>query len=288
MISSTAYVEAAGGKVVRDNFFSAFLVLILLSLVALIFLLFHELVREGVGALSFNFITDRPRLAGREGGILPILVSTAMATGLALLFAIPISIGAALYLSEFTSATRGFGKSLRLALNVLAATPSIVFGLFGNAIFCVYFGLGYSILAGSLTLSCMVLPLLIPVFEEAFRAVPFELKQNSVALGFSRFRTARSVIIPTALPGIVAGAVLGFARAISETAALLFTSGYSLRMPDSVFDSGRVLSVHIYDLAMNVIGGETNAYASALILIITMMISGIIVTLFRKRLRRHL
>jgi len=156
---------------------------------------------------------------------------------------------------------------------VLSGVPSIVFGLFGNAFFCVALGLGFSIVSGGLTLACMVLPLVIRATEQGFRAVPDDIRRGAAALGFSRASTFTKLLLPAALPGLGVGLSLGISRALAETAALLFTSGYVDRMPASVFDSGRALSIHIYDLAMNVAGGEPRACATALVLI------GILVTL---------
>ena len=144
--------------------------------------------------------------------------------------------------------------------------PSIVFGLFGNAFFCVALGLGFSILSGGLTLACMILPLMIRATEEGLRAVPQELRLGAAALGLGPAAVFWRLLLPVALPGLAVGLVLGMGRALAETAALLFTSGYVDRMPTSLLDSGRALSIHVYDLAMNVAGGEPRAYATALIL----------------------
>jgi phosphate transport system permease protein len=170
-------------------------------------------------------------------------------------------------LAEYTSPRDAFGRLVRRSLDVLAGVPSIVFGLFGNAFFCIWLGMGFSILSGGLTLACMALPILIRATEEGFRAVPGEHRLGAAALGMTRTRTLFSLLLPAATPGLMVGLVLGFGRAIAETAALIYTSGYVDRMPESLFDSGRSLSMHIYDLSMNVSGGEPNAYASALILV---------------------
>jgi phosphate transport system permease protein len=155
---------------------------------------------------------------------------------------------------------------------VLAGVPSIVFGLFGNAFFCIYLGLGFSILSGGLTLACMVLPILIRTAEEGLHSAPHDYRLAAAALGMSRSATLVHLLLPAAAPALVAGLMLGIGRAGAETAALIFTSGYVDRMPDSLFDSGRALSVHIYDLSMNVAGGDASAYASALVLIILLLI----------------
>jgi phosphate transport system permease protein len=226
-----------------------------------------DLVRHGAGRLSFAFLVEAPRSAGRAGGIGPILASTAWILAVSLAAALPLGLGTAVFLAELSAAESRFVGWVRRSLDVLAGVPSIVFGLFGNALFCVALGLGFSILSGGLTLACMVLPILVRSTEEGFRAVPREVRLAAAALAMSRSRTLFQVLLPAAAPGLVVGVVLGFGRAIAETAALIFTSGYVDRMPTSVHDSGRALSIHIYDLAINVPGGEGNAHATALVLV---------------------
>jgi phosphate transport system permease protein len=231
-----------------------------------------DLFWHGVGQLSWNFFTTAPRNAGRGGGIAPILVSTGLIVGVCLVVAIPLGIGSAILLSEFSLPGSFVGRSLRLSLDALAGVPSIVFGLFGNAFFCKTLGLGFSILSGGLTLACMVLPILIRATQEGLRAVPDDYRRSAAALGLSRSAILWQVLLPMAMPGMVVGLLLGFGRAISETAALIFTSGYVDRMPESLMDSGRALSVHIFDLSMNISGGEGSAYGSALVLIILLVL----------------
>jgi len=166
---------------------------------------------------------------------------------------------------------------------VLAGVPSIIFGLFGNAFFCVYLKMGFSILSGGLTLACMVLPILIRSTEEGFRSVPAEYRFGATALGMSRTSTLVHLLLPAAMPGLVVGLVLGVGRAIAETAALIFTSGYVDRMPGSLMDSGRSLSIHIFDLSMNVAGGDSNAYASALVLIGIFILINAVASLIAER-----
>ena len=227
---------------------------------------------HGVGPISWGFLTEAPRNAGRAGGIGPILVSTALILAVCLGSSLPIGLGTAVFLAEFTPAHGVFGRLVRRSLDVLAGVPSIVFGLFGNALFSKVLGLGFSILSGGLTLACMVLPILIRSIEEGFRAVPDEYRLGAAALGLSRTATLRHLLLPAAVPGLVVGLVLGLGRAIAETAALIFTSGYVDRMPQSLLDSGRSLSIHIFDLSMNVSGGDANAYATALVLVTLLLV----------------
>jgi len=188
-----------------------------------------------------------------------------------LLASVPLGVAAAIYLSEYAP-NNWFTRTINLAIINLAGVPSIVFGLFGNAFFCIYLGLGFSILSGGLTLACMVLPILIRTAEEGLQAAPNDYRLAAAALGMSRSAALVHLLLPAAMPALVAGLLLGIGRAGAETAALIFTSGYVDRMPDSLFDSGRALSVHIYDLSMNVAGGDANAYTSALVLIILLLI----------------
>jgi len=231
-----------------------------------------DLVRHGWSGLTWEFLTTHPQKSGRRGGIFPILVSTLLILGVCMAVSLPLGLGSAMFLSEYTSADGFFGRFVRRSLDVLAGVPSIVFGLFGNAVFCNLFGMGFSILAGGLTLACMVLPILIRATEEGFRSVPNEYRLGAAALGMSRATTLFTVLLPVAAPGLVVGMVLGFGRAIAETAALLFTSGYVDRMPESLLDSGRKLSIHIFELSMNIPGGNANAYSSALVLVTLLLI----------------
>lgn len=226
-----------------------------------------DIVRRGFGTLSWEFLATMPRDAGRAGGIGPILVSTALILLVCMAAAVPVALGTAVLLAEFSAGGHGFGRVVRRSLDVLAGVPSIVFGLFGNVFFCQILGLGFSILAGGLTLACMVLPILIRTTEEGLRAVPDEYRRAAAALGLSRTSSIVHVLLPLAMPGVFAGLVLGVARAAAETAALVFTSGYVDRLPGSLMDSGRALTVHVYDLAMNVPGGDARASASALVLV---------------------
>lgn len=229
--------------------------------------IFGDVLLRGYGALSWDFLVAAPARAGRAGGIAPILVSTFLIVGVAIAVAAPLGLACALWLSEFARLSPRAGRTARASLDMLAGMPSIVFGLFGNALFCVLLGMGFSILSGGLTLACMALPLLIRATELGLRAVPDDYRHAAAALGVSRWTVSRRVLLPAAVPGLIAGLVLGIGRALAETAALIFTSGYVTRMPSSLMDSGRALSIHIYDLAMNVPGGERNAYASALVLV---------------------
>jgi len=231
--------------------------------------LLGDVVIHGIGKLDAAFLLDAPQNAGRDGGIAPILVSTLLILVVALAVAVPLGLATAVYLSEYAAAQ--LAKPLRVCLNMLAGVPSIVFGLFGNALFCVALGMGFSIWSGGLTLACMMLPLFIVTTESGLSAVSSEWRRGAAALGLSRAAALWHILLPAAAPVITAGLMLSIGRALAETAALIFTSGYVDRMPESLSDSGRALSVHIYDLSMNVSGGDAAAYGSALVLIVLIL-----------------
>lgn len=230
-----------------------------------------DLIWKGGSRISWDFLFTLPRNAGREGGILPVLAATGMILLVCMAVSLPLGVGTAVLLAEFAG-DGAFGRVVRRSLDVLAGVPSIVFGLFGNALFCKALGLGFSILSGGLTLACMVLPILIRATEEGLRSAPREVRLGAAALGISRASTLLRLLLPAAVPGLMVGFILGVGRAIAETAALLFTSGYVDRMPGSLLDSGRALTVHIYDLSMNVPGGDHSAYGSALVLVVLLLL----------------
>lgn len=243
------------------------------AVISCVFLwILFDLVRGGVAHLSWGFLTDSPRDAGRAGGIGPILVSTLLIVSVALASALPLAWSTAILLAEFVPTASWPGRVIRFSLQVLASVPSIVFGLFGNAFFSVYLGMGFSILSGGLTLACMLLPILVSTAEAGLRSVPAHYRLSGAALALSRMAVLFQLLLPAALPAWVAGLLLGIGRAAAETAALLFTSGYVDRMPESLLDSGRALALHIFDLSMNVPGGDAPAYASALVLFILLLL----------------
>ncbi|MCW7540992.1 phosphate ABC transporter permease PstA [Aquabacterium sp. A7-Y] len=243
--------------------------------VLVFFILLIPLVVKAWPHLSWSFLVEAPTRSGRSGGVLPVLVSTLLLLGVAMAVATPTGLAAAILLSEVTQKRNLLARCVGISLDVLAGVPSIVYGLFGNAFFCIYLGLGFSILSGGLTLACMVLPIFVRTVEAGLVAVQDDWKLGAAALGMSKWSTLVHILLPAAAPAIAVGLVLGTGRALAETAALVYTSGYVDRMPSSLLDSGRSLSVHIYDLSMNIPGAEHNAYAAALVLIsLLLLING--------------
>lgn len=246
----------------------------LMAILVLFILLWlvQGLLEQGLAKLSLEFLLSEPQNAGRDGGILSILVATLLILAVTLLTALPLGLASAVWLAEFTAINNFWAGKVRLALDVMAGVPSIVFGLFGYAFFSLFLGMGYSIVSGGLTLACMILPVFIRTCEIGLRDVNNSWRQGAAALGMPKIKAVFYILLPAALPAISAGLILGIGRATAETAALLFTSGYVDRMPESLMDSGRALSVHIYDLSMNVTGGDAAAQASALTLLMIIIV----------------
>lgn len=230
-----------------------------------------DLVLQGWRELDWAFVTEAPREAGRAGGIGPLLVSTGAILAVCLAAAVPLGLATAVALNEYLPAHGRAARWLGRSLDVLNAVPSIVFGLFGYAVFAQWLGLGFSILSGGLTLACMVLPLFVRIVQQSLAGVTRQHRPAAEALAVSQTGWILRLLVPGALPGITAGLILGIGRALAETAALVFTAGYVMRLPGSVFDSGRALSVHIYDLSMNVAGGNAHAAATALVLFMLLL-----------------
>ncbi len=226
--------------------FSLFGAAMAVGLFALGIILYYILSR-GSGALSWEFLTTFPRKGMTAGGIYPALVGSFYLTVGALVLALPLALGAAVFLVEY--AREGpWVRAIRIGVNTLAGVPSIVFGLLGLSLFVKALGIGVSVLAGALTLGLLILPLLIRTAEEALRSVPRSFREGGLAVGATRWRTIRSIVLPAALPGILTGIVLGLSRAIGETAPIMFTAAafFTPRLPTSPLDEVMALPYHIF------------------------------------------
>jgi phosphate transport system permease protein len=239
-----------------------------LTLMILVFIIVFIL-EKGLPVISLKFLTSNPEDMGRAGGIFPTLIGTIILPVLAIVIATPLGIFTSVYLSEYTKENKAT-KVIRFGTDCLAGIPSIIFGLFGYIFFVITLGLGWSILSGGLTLAVMILPTIIRTSEEAIKAVPKSYREVSFSLGATSWQTVKKVILPNALPGIVTGIMLSIGRSIGETAAVIFTAGSSLRIPDSLFDSTRTMAVHFYILAREGISAG-NAYGTAATLIIAVL-----------------
>ena len=241
------------------------------TLASLLIIVIHVF-KGGVPHLSLKYLLGKPRNMGREGGIFPTIMGTLWLLTASLLLAVPIGLGAAIYLNEYTQ--KGLlVKIIRYFTENLAGVPSIVFGLFGFSFFVIYLKLRWSILSGALTLALMVLPTIIRATEEALAAVPDFYREGSLALGATKWQTITKVIIPCCKPGILTGLILGIGRAIGESAAIMLTVGGSLRVPTSLFDSTRTMAVHLYTLASEGLSQEKTYATGALLIFIVLVIN---------------
>ena len=242
---------------------------------------------QGAPAISWEFLTAVPRSGMREGGILPAIIGTFYLTIGTAIFSVPLGIAAAVYLSEYAADNR-WTRLIRLAIINLAGIPSVVYGLFGLGLFVLFLNFGTSILAASLTLSIMTLPVIISTAEEALRAVPQAFRTVSVSLGATRWQTIRRIVVPQALPGILTGIILGLERAAGETAPILFTGAafFLPRLPGSVFDATMALPYHLFVISTQVPEMPIKIqYGTALVLLVFVLGMNIIATVIRSRAR---
>jgi phosphate transport system permease protein len=266
---------------------------ILLGAIALIvvipiLIVVATIVAKGLGAMSWEFLSSMPRGGMKEGGILPAIVGTVLLTLGCAAAAVPVGVGGAIYLSEYARDTR-LTRAIRLAIVNLAGIPSIVYGLFGLGMFVLFFRFGASILAGSLTLAIMTLPVIISTGEEALRSVPVEFRTVSASLGGTRWQGIQNIVLPQALPGIITGVILGLLRAAGETAPILFTVAafYLPRLPSSPFDQTMALPYHLYVISTQVPGMPSKVqYGTALVLLAFVLSLNVVATLIRRHFRR--
>jgi phosphate transport system permease protein len=223
---------------------------------------------RGLPHVTWRFLSLPPADSGRGGGVFPIITGTLQVTLLGIACALPLGVGTAIYLVEYTREGR-LTRAIRFGSECLAGVPSIIFGLFGFVLFVLTLGFGWSVLSGGLTLGLMTLPIIIRTSEEALKAVPAAYREVALTLGARKWQAIARVVLPAALPGILTGLILALGRAVGETAAVIFTAGSNLphRALSSLFDGTRTLSVHFYQLAREGISAD-NAYASAAILVL--------------------
>ncbi len=246
------------------------------------------IIQKGLPAINWQFLTDIPRHGMRDGGIFPAIVGTLYLVTGAILFALPIGLLAAIYLSEY-SKDNILNRLIRLAIVNLAGVPSVVYGLFGLALFVVFFKFGASILSGSLTLGIMILPIIITTSREALESVPQSFREVSLSLGASKWQTIRHIVLPNAIPGILTGTILGLGRAAGETAPILFTVAafYLPQLPDSIFDQAMALPYHLYVISTQVPNvDEKVRYGTALVLLAIVLFMNLIAIIIRYRYRK--
>jgi phosphate transport system permease protein len=244
---------------------------------------------KGIGAINWEFLTAPPRNGMRDGGIMPALLGTVFLTFGTAIAAIPLAIGAAIYLAEYAGENR-LTRWVRLAIVNLAGIPSIVYGLFGLGAFVLFLGFGTSIIAGSLTLGIMTLPVMISAAEEAILSVPQQFRMVSLSLGATRWQTIRHQVLPHALPGIITGIILGLGRAAGETAPILFTVAafYLPELPKSIFDQTMALPYHLFVISTQVPNMPLSVqYGTALVLLFLVLSLTLVATIFRTTMRRR-
>jgi len=244
---------------------------------------------KGISVISWEFLTEVPRRGMTEGGIAPVIVGTLYLTMGAILFSLPLGLACAIYLCEYSPKSYVV-NIIRMSINNLAGVPSVVFGLFGLAVFVKFLGFGVSILSGSLTLGIMVLPQIISASQEALIAVPQSYREASLALGAKHWQTIKKIVLPSALPGILTGVILSIGRAAGETAPILFTAAtfYTRGYPDSIFSEAMALPYHIYALMTEGTHPEKQtaiAYGCALILMLLVLLMSALAIFLRQRQR---
>jgi phosphate transport system permease protein len=252
-----------------------------------IVVVFGYIIVKGAPAFSWQFLTAMPRDGMRAGGILPAIVGTFYLTLGTAAFSVPLGVAAAIYLSEYARENL-LTRLIRIAIINLAGIPSVVYGLFGLGLFVLFLKFGTSILAASLTLSIMTLPVIISAAEEALRAVPQSFRTVSISLGGTRWQTIRKIVLPQALPGIITGVILGLERAAGETAPILFTGAafFLPRLPSSPLDATMALPYHLFVISTQVPGMPIQIqYGTALVLIVFVLGMNIVATLIRSRAR---
>jgi phosphate transport system permease protein len=251
----------------------------------------YSMIANGASALSWDFLVQFPRKMMTEGGIYPALVGSFYLTVGAVLLSLPFAVASAIWLSEYS---RGglWVRIIRVGVNSLAGVPSIVFGLLGLAFFVKVLGLGVSLVAGALTLALLILPILIRAGEEALQGVPMSFREGALALGATKWHAVRTVVLPSAIPGILTGVILGVSRAIGETAPIMFTAAafYMSRLPETLSDKVMALPYHIFVMATespNYFKTRNLQFGAALVLLGMVLLMNLGAVTWRARVRRR-
>lgn len=275
--------ESIGFFILR---FSAFLVILILGIIL------FDIISKGITVINWEFISKAPKNGMTEGGIFPAIIGTFYVTMITAFLSTPVGIFAAIYLNEY--ARKGLlTRFIRMSIRNLSGVPSIVFGLFGVALFVQGMNLGTSVLSAGLTLGLMTLPVTITASEEALKTVPDSYRQGSLALGASKWQSIRTNVLPVAVPGMMTGSILGLARAAGETAPILFTGAafYLPFLPGTLSDQFMALPYHLYILATQhhaITEVRPIAYGTALVLIVLVLIMNLSAIVIRARFRKKL
>ncbi|MBS1112393.1 MAG: phosphate transport system permease protein PstA [Nitrospirae bacterium] len=274
----------------KESFFLSLIRMLGSAGAIILFIILSFVLYNGVHILSWDFISKPPIEAMTKGGIFPVIVGTVLLTFICMIVVIPIGVTTAIFLSEYSKPGLLL-KTVMMSMYTLAGVPSVVFGLFGLAVFVVAFNFGMSLFAGSLTLAIMVLPYIISTSEEALKAVPYSFKEASLACGATKWQTIRKVILPTAMPGILTGAILGTAKVSGETAPIMFTAAafFTPGVPKSLFEPIMALPYHIYVLATagtHIEETRPVQYGTALTLIVLVLGMNLLGIILRSRQRK--
>lgn len=265
---------------------ATFIVLIILGIIL------YDIFSQGLGVISWEFLTQPPRRGMTEGGIWPAIAGTIYVSLITIIFSVPLGMFAAIYLSEYARKGR-LNRVIRIAIRNLSGVPSIVYGLFGVVIFVEMLNLGTSLISASLTLAILTLPWTITASEEALKAVPQAYREGSLALGATRWEAIRTNVLPYAIPGMLTGTILGLARAAGETAPILFTGAafFLPHLPHSLFDQFMALPYHLYVLATQhpaIDQVRPIAYGTALVLIVLVLAMNGLAVMIRYRFRKRM
>lgn len=268
----------------------AFSILFLCTVIVVLPVLFilAVAIKNGLSAVNWEFLTAMPKNNMRAGGIYPAIMGTIYLVSLSTLFSLPIGLFAAIYLNEYAKENI-LTRLIRLAIVNLAGVSSVVYGLFGLAMFVTFLKFGVSILSGALTLAIMNLPVIITASVEALASVPYSFREVSFSLGASRWQTIRHSVLPFAIPGILTGAILSLARAAGETAPILFTVAafYLPNLPHSIFDQAMALPYHLYIISTQIPGiPQQMRYGTALVLVGIVFSMNIFAVIIRSRFRK--
>jgi phosphate transport system permease protein len=277
-IQSSHLKEALGNNLLR--------LISLVTVLPIIGIVVYIIVR-GAPAISWEFLTTFPKDGMRQGGILPAIIGTFWLTLGTAIFSVPLGVAAGIYIAEYATDNR-WTRLIRIAIINLAGIPSVVYGLFGLGLFVIFFKFGISILAASLTISIMTLPVIISTCEEALRSVPNEFRVVSVSLGATRWQTIWRIILPQAMPGILTGVILGLERAAGETAPILFTGAafFLPKLPTSPLSPTMALPYHIFVISTSVPGMPIQIqYGTVLVLLVFVLGMNLIATVIRSRAR---
>ncbi len=269
----------------KDNVLRSFIWLAAALTVGFLFWIIWYILSNGLQHVDWHFISDNYTRTGDEHGIFPMIISTIYMVIASIAVAAPLGIMTAIYLTEYAKVGSRLVKVIRFCTESLAGIPSIIFGLFGMTFFVAILGFGFSILSGALTLSILILPVIIRTTEEALMAVPQTYREGSYGLGASKIYTIWRLILPSAMPGIMTSVILSIGRVIGESAPVLLTAGMVARIPDSLMDSGRTLTVHLYKLTTELFTIEewNQAYGTATVLIVVVLLINMITKLIAKR-----